>query len=117
VDAQFSMPFGAAMALLYRDAGLDRFSEENLRSAEVRKLMGRVVLNKDIRIEKNFPREWQGRVTVALANGAEYLEKVRHPKGDPENPLTWDELRAKFHGLCGTGLKPSHLLDSLQVEV
>lgn len=117
VDAQFSMPFGAAVALLYRDAGLDRFSEENLRSAEVRKLMGRVNVQKDIRIEKNFPKEWSGRVNVLLADGTEYDATVRHPKGDPENPLTWDELRAKFHSLCGTMAAPSFLLDSLQIEV
>jgi len=117
VDAQFSMPFGAVVALIYRDAGLDRFSEDNLRSPEVRRLMGRVNLNKDVRIEKNFPEEWRGRVKVVLADGAEYDAEVRHPKGDPENPLTWDELRAKFHSLCGTVALPSFLLDSLQIEV
>jgi 2-methylcitrate dehydratase PrpD len=114
VDAQFSMSFGAAVALLYRDAALDRFTEENLRSPAIRSLMGRVVVQKDIRIEKNFPREWRGRVTLYLADGTQLEQQVTHPKGDPENPLSWDELIAKFHSLGGSKPNIPILLDSLQ---
>lgn len=118
VDAQFSMPFGAAVALLYRDAGLDRFTEENLRSPVIRSLMGRVVVEKDIRIEKNFPKEWRGRVTLHLIDGRQLEQHVRHPKGDPENPLTWDDLIAKFRSLGGSIPDIPILLDSLQhIEV
>ena len=100
VDAQFSMPFGAAVAMLYRAAGLDQFTEENLKSPEIRRMMGKVVLIKDVRIEKNFPAEWRSRVVVYLSNGQHYENYVRHPKGDPENPLSWEELLAKFRSLA-----------------
>jgi 2-methylcitrate dehydratase PrpD len=106
VDAQFSMPFGAAIAIQYRAAGLDQFTEENLKSVDIRRLMGRVVLTKDIRIEKNFPAEWRSRVVVYLSNGEHYENYVRHPKGDPENPLTWDELIAKYRALTKPVLPP-----------
>lgn len=106
VDAQFSMPFGAAIAIQYRGAGLDQFTEENLKSADIRRLMGRVVLTKDIRIEKNFPAEWRSRVVVYLSNGEHYENYVRHPKGDPENALTWDELIAKYRALTKPVLAP-----------
>ena len=99
VDAQFSMPFGAAVAILYRAAGLDQFTEENLKSPAIRRLMGTVELTKDIRIEKNFPAEWRSRVVVYVSNGEHYENYVRHPKGDPENPLSWDELLAKYRAL------------------
>jgi 2-methylcitrate dehydratase PrpD len=100
VDAQFSMPFGAAVALMYRKAGLDEFAEENFRSPEISRLMGKVVLTKDIRIEKNFPEEWPARVAVHLTNGERFEKYVRFPKGDPENPLGWPELSAKFSSLA-----------------
>jgi 2-methylcitrate dehydratase PrpD len=99
VDAQFSMPFGAAVALSYRKAGLEQFSAANFRSPQIRSLMGKVVMTKDIRIEKNFPAEWPARVIVQLNDGTEYESCIRHPKGDPENPLSWEELSAKFHSL------------------
>lgn len=101
VDAQFSMPFGAAVALFCRKAGLDQFTEENFRSPQICNLMSKVVLTKDARIEENFPAEWPARVEVQLTNGERFEKYVRVPKGDPENPLSWAELSAKFSSLAG----------------
>ena len=100
VDAQFSMPFGAAIALTFRAAGLDQFTEANFNSPGIQSLMGRVVMTRDIRIEKNFPAEWASNVQVHLTNGKQFEKYVRFPKGDPENPLTWEELSAKFESLA-----------------
>src|SRR4029077_4678566 len=99
VDAQFSMPYGAAVALTDRAASLDQFSGESFHSPLIKKLMGKVVLQKDMRIEKNFPVEWPALVSVFMTNGKRFEKFVRFPKGDPENPLTWQELSAKFHSL------------------
>ena len=101
VDAQFSMPFGAAVALFYRKASLDQFTEENFRSPQICDLMSKVVLTKDARIEESFPKEWPARVEVHLTNGERFEKYVRVPKGDPENPLSWAELSAKFSSLAG----------------
>jgi 2-methylcitrate dehydratase PrpD len=100
VEAQFSMPFGAAVAAMHRAAGIDQFTEENVRSQSIRRMMGRVVVQKDIRIEKNFPEEWPARVAIDLADGRHLETVIRHPKGDPKNPLSWDELIAKFKSLA-----------------
>jgi 2-methylcitrate dehydratase PrpD len=66
--------------------------------------MEKVVLTKDPRIEVGFPSEWAARVSVHLKDERKYENYVRHPKGDPENPLTWDELAAKFRSLAGAVL-------------
>jgi 2-methylcitrate dehydratase PrpD len=100
VDAQFSMPFGAAVALTYRTAGLDQFSEANIHSPRILSLMKKVVLVKDQRIEENFPAEWPALVRVHLSSGKQLEKFVRFPKGDPENPLSWQELAAKFESLA-----------------
>jgi 2-methylcitrate dehydratase PrpD len=112
VDAQFSVPFGAAVALTYRAAGLDQFSDQNIRSQQIRSLMGKVVMVKDIRIEKNFPVEWPAIVQVHLTNGKQFEKYVRFPKGDPENPLTWQELSAKFRSLA-TRVFPKTICDQI----
>jgi 2-methylcitrate dehydratase PrpD len=100
VDAQFSMPYGAAVALTDRAAGLDQFAGESFHSPQIKSLMGKVVLQKDMRIEKNFPAEWPAIVKIHLTNGKQFEKYVRYPKGDPENPLSWQELSAKFHSLA-----------------
>jgi 2-methylcitrate dehydratase PrpD len=101
VDAQFSMPFGVAIAALDGVAGLDQFTMEKARSPKVRELIGKVVLLKDIRIEKHFPQEWPAHVSIELDNGQRFEKFVRYPKGDPENPLSWDEMKTKFRALAG----------------
>jgi 2-methylcitrate dehydratase PrpD len=106
VDAQFSMPFGAAVAAIHGTAGLDQFTLEQAHSPRVRELMRKVVLIKDLRLEENYPREWPARVEIQLQDGQRYERFIRHPKGDPENPLTWDEMAAKFRALAGAVLPP-----------
>ncbi len=101
VDAQFSMPFGAAVAALDGAAGLDQFNLEKIRSPKIRELMNKVTLVKDSRIEENFPKEWPARVAIELDNGQRFEKFVRYPKGDPENPLSWDEMKSKFGALTG----------------
>jgi 2-methylcitrate dehydratase PrpD len=66
------MPFAVALALNYRQAGLDQFTDVNLKSAQLRSLMSKVVMVKDKQIEKNFPAEWATRVKVQLTNGEEF---------------------------------------------
>lgn len=104
VDAQFSMPYGAAVALTDRAAGLDQFSGGSIRSPEIKRLMSKVVLAKDLRIEKNFPEEWPARVAVQLTNDKRLEKQLRHPKGDPGNPMNWQELAAKFDSLATRAL-------------
>ena len=112
VDAQFSMPFGAAIAVLHRCAGLDEFTAENAQSNQVRHLMERVTLLKDTRLDRNFPKEWNARVTIFLNDGHQYEKFVQHPKGDPENPLSWEELVAKFKSLA-SGVIPLDRCDQI----
>jgi 2-methylcitrate dehydratase PrpD len=95
------MPFGAAAAALYGAAGLDQFTADQAREPRVRKMMGKVTLVKDQRIEETFPREWPALVAILFDDGRSWEKFVRYPKGDPENPLTWDEMASKFRSLAG----------------
>ncbi len=114
VDAQFSMPFGAAVAVIDGAAGLDQFTMQRINSPQVRQMMSKVVLVKDLRIEETFPNEWPARVVIELENGQSHEKFVRYPKGDAENPLTWDEMKAKFRSLTGPVLSASRRDEIIQ---
>jgi 2-methylcitrate dehydratase PrpD len=101
VDAQFSMPFGAAVAVLYRKAGLAEFHLSKIRSEEVKRMMRRVECVTDPDLEKTFPKQWCATAEIFTKDGKRYFAKVDYCKGDPENPLSWDELIEKFHDLSG----------------
>ena len=101
VDAQFSMPFGAAVAILYRKAGLGEFHLSKIRSEEVKRMMRRVECVTDPDLEKAFPKQWCATAEILTKDGKRYFTKVEYCKGDPENPLSWDEVIEKFNDLSG----------------
>jgi 2-methylcitrate dehydratase PrpD len=101
VDAQFSLPFGVAVALVERRAGLEEFSPAMLQDPLIRELMAKVEYARDPELEKNYPKEWPAWSRVSLKGGREASAHVRFPKGDPENPLSWEELVEKYRALAG----------------
>ncbi|MBM4278429.1 MAG: MmgE/PrpD family protein [Deltaproteobacteria bacterium] len=101
VDAQFSMPFGAAVALLYRKAGLREFQLSRIGSEDVKAMMKRVEYAVDPELDETFPRQWCATAEIFTNDGKRYFTRIEYPKGDPENPLSWEELTEKFHDLSG----------------
>ena len=100
VDAQFSMPFGAAAAVLYGKVHLEQLTPDKLTSPDLKSLMQRVRCVQDPELEKEFPRKWPARVRIFTRDGRRFETFVEYPRGDPENPLSWDEIIEKFHALA-----------------
>jgi 2-methylcitrate dehydratase PrpD len=95
VDAQFSMHFGAAIAVLYRKTLLEEYSQNIVDKPEVKEIMKRVHCYNDPDLDKEFPRKWPARVVIETSEET-YSGYIEYPKGDPENPLTWQEMIGKF---------------------
>jgi 2-methylcitrate dehydratase PrpD len=104
VEAQFSMPFGAAVAVLYRKAGLGEFHLSKINSEEVKRMMRQVECVVDPDLDKTFPKQWCATAEIFTKDGKRYFTKIEYPKGDPENPLSWDEVIEKFNDLSSRSL-------------
>ena len=79
--------------------------------------MTRVELQVDEALDRHYPAAWSARVEVDLSGGGRRAAEVAAPKGDPENPLTDEELVAKFRDLVdGTRYAPlvDQVIDSVQ---
>lgn len=101
--AKFSLPYCVATALLRGEVGLESFAEETIADPAVADLMPRILIRPNPEFETAYPEQWPARLCLGL-KGGEWLEAaVRHPKGDPENPLTPEELEAKFCQLAAYG--------------
>jgi len=99
VGAQFSMPFGAAVAILYGRASLEQYTVETLKSPQVKEMMGKVSCVTDPELDKPFPKQWPASVEIATKDGRRFSARIDYPKGDPENPLSWEEEIEKFNEL------------------
>jgi 2-methylcitrate dehydratase PrpD len=110
VDAQFSMPFGATVALLYGKAGLKEFQLSTIQSIPVREMMRKVECIVDPELDRNFPKQWRASAEILTEDEKSYSTTVEYPKGDPENPLSWEEMKERFHDLTGQIMKKEQRL-------
>ncbi len=96
-EAQVSLPFSVAVAMLEGKALLDQYSDRNIRNKEVKRLSGLA------RFEtvKDLPRGVSVRITVTQSDGRRFTSQVDYPKGSIQNPMSDDELLAKFQSLAG----------------
>ncbi|GAK09878.1 MmgE/PrpD family protein [Geomicrobium sp. JCM 19038] len=94
-DAQFSMHYGAAVAVLYRKTLLEQYENSVIQQDAVTKMMKNIHCRHEPKLDSNFPIKWPARVSIQTTRGTFY-DEIDYPKGDPENPLTWDELIEKF---------------------
>lgn len=100
VDAQFSAPYAAAVALARGRAGLGEFSVENLQDPDMRRLMRATNCHTDPDLDLAFPATMPATVRLTLADGRSLETRVDYPAGEPENPLSREEMFARFADLA-----------------
>jgi 2-methylcitrate dehydratase PrpD len=98
IAAQFSIPFALALALLYHRIEPEDVSDENMQNPEILSLARKVEVVVDPEINKQFPAKTIARVTMHTTRGS-FQTTVEYPRGNPENPLTDEDLKAKFRAL------------------
>jgi 2-methylcitrate dehydratase PrpD len=100
-SAKFSVPFCIAVALADGACGLGQFSEARIGDREVMDLAARIgyVIDPD----NEYPRNYSGHIQATLKDGSVREVRQPHLRGGRREPLTADELRAKFRANCAFG--------------
>ncbi|MED1607545.1 MmgE/PrpD family protein [Cytobacillus kochii] len=106
VDAQFSMHFGAAVAVLYKRTLLEEYDDQVVHRSEVKDFMNKVYCHRGKDLEVDFPKKWPARVKIESSMGI-FQKEIDYPKGDPENPMSWNELIEKFCYVTSTCYEPN----------
>lgn len=96
VDAQFSAPYAAAVALVRGRAGLAEFSDETLHDPTIRGLTARAECYRDPSLDALYPRQWPAAAEIRLRDGRVLAKRIDHALGEPENPVPRDALVARF---------------------
>jgi 2-methylcitrate dehydratase PrpD len=97
LDAQMSLPYALATALLAGDASLECFDPPRT-DGPVAALARRVEVVATDEMTARYPAERPARVVVRTAEG-EHDATVGDPPGSPTRPLDEDRLRAKLRDL------------------
>jgi 2-methylcitrate dehydratase PrpD len=102
VDAQFSMYYAAAATLAWGGVRWDDYAR--LDAPEIAALIERVSVVEDPEVEALVPN--MAALVEVEAGGVRERRLAASPRGEPDAPLGWDELIAKFDGLAGIAYGP-----------
>jgi 2-methylcitrate dehydratase PrpD len=90
VEGKFSVWFLAALALAEGSVTLEKFTDEKVNDPQLVRLRKKIETRLDPRIG------FGARLRMIMKDGSEHKAFLAKPKGDPENPLSFDELTAKY---------------------
>jgi len=101
LHARLSIQYGIASILVRGKAGLQEYTEDAIKDLRVREIARKITIEIDPEIQKLYPNPRSMIVEIKDKKGNVYSSRVDYPKGDPENPMTDDELIEKFVDVTG----------------
>ncbi|MEX3815977.1 MmgE/PrpD family protein [Paraburkholderia sp. BR13439] len=110
IDAQLSVQYVSAMALLSIEVGRGWFSPSVMADSRVTDLMQKIVVDVDPVAEQAFWRidQHKSSVTLLLSDGRSFETSVDWPKGHWRRPFDDLDVKRKFlKNVCGTPMERS----------
>jgi len=95
-EAQYALAFPLAALIVRGKLGPNEVTGASISSPDILSLSARIEIVEAPDISARFPNEILSRLTITLKNGAVIVSPVTAAKGDPETPLTAEELDQKF---------------------
>ena len=115
-EAQYSLPFPLAAALIHNRLGASELSGAGLHDQQVLQLADCVQLIEDADYNGRFPGQRFARVEIVLKDGNILQSEPHQPVWDADAPPTDEELRQKFRWLASETL-PKDRVKTLETAV
>ncbi len=98
--ADHSLPYCTAAALYDGDVTLATFDETRFTDPDLLRFTGLVNVRHDESLDSRYPRGIPNRITLTLKDGSKLSREVDFPRGHARNPMTDEEVEAKFRRLA-----------------
>ena len=98
--ADHSLPYCTAAALTDGDVALASFDAARLGDTALLDLVSRIRIHRDAALTTRYPRGIPNRLVVTLKDGRKLTSENEFPRGHDQNPMSDDEVAAKFHRLA-----------------
>jgi 2-methylcitrate dehydratase len=108
-QADHSLPYMLAAALLDRELTVDSYAPERIRRDDVQRLLRTVDVEADPALTERFEDgEMPAVVTVETDDGTVYRIEKAAFRGHPSQPMSWDDVEAKFETLTADRYDAAH---------
>ncbi len=111
-QAQYSLPFPVAAALVRGTLGVAEITADGLADPRIRQLAGRVSILESDRFNQAFPARRFAEAEIRLKDGRNFKSAPTEAKGDPEHRVEDEVIWSKFHALTDpvlSGVKSARL--------
>ena len=95
LEGKFSYQHGMSVALVFGNAYPQQFTDAKVNDPTIKGLRDRI----DVIEDRSLPRR-TAVVTMTLEDGRSYTVRTDHSAGTPGNPMTADQIEAKFRTLA-----------------
>ncbi|WP_299938880.1 MmgE/PrpD family protein [uncultured Pelagimonas sp.] len=99
-SARLGIPYCVGAALARGETGMAAFAPEALADADTLRIMRATYVFEDPDLTALVPARRAARLAMTLVDGTVIADQVDLPRGEPEVPLTADDLQAKFTDLA-----------------
>jgi 2-methylcitrate dehydratase PrpD len=106
-DAQFSLAFSVAAAIVDGRVGLDTYTAARLTDARILRLAARV--RHVVDVDAPFPARFPGWVRASLTDGRTVEVRAEDGRGGPDRPLPRTAIVQKFRDNAGHALPPDRV--------
>lgn len=99
VDLQFSIPYNVANVIINRRVSFEHYDEKALERRDVLEFLATKVrswVDPEVSFDDVSKACTAARIQIKTKDGKLYVKRVDHPKGDPTNPLSMEEVTEKF---------------------
>lgn len=105
-QADHSLPWLAAVALIDGQVLPEQYSPERIRSSEVKELLQKVRVRPANDLSRAYPTEMRCRIKVMMANGKKFEIEKKDYEGFFRRPMVWGQVVEKFERLAAPHTTP-----------
>jgi 2-methylcitrate dehydratase len=114
-SADHSLPYILAAVLIDGRFSDDIFSESRIRDARAHEMASRIAIKEDKDYSRQFPGKIPCRIEIRAKSGKALTAQVDYPRGHTSNPMTDEEVWAKFRMLAGRKLPKAQVEQALEI--
>ena len=110
--ADHSMGYMTIAALIDGDVTRETFEPRRFKGKRYLDLLDRTTIREAADLNRGYPEGIPNRLTLHMKDGRVYKKTVKYPRGHAGNPMTDEEVEAKFRALV-EGVIPTRVQDRL----
>ncbi|MFC2065852.1 MmgE/PrpD family protein [Chloroflexota bacterium] len=114
LEGKFSAQFPIALVLSEKKVILEQFTDEKIKEPEIVALMQKVKVIPDPELKAKSVHNRAAIVEIALKNGTKVSKRCDYPPGTPLNPISDEDIMAKYRDCAGQVLTGEKTEESIK---